>query len=430
MKRKFFGNLKVFATLIVTCYLSVLFVRAQNLNNADNERKNPITTAVPFLLIPSDARTASMGFSGVSFSPDAFSIYSNAAKYAFSNYYSIPRKKANDLGSSSSQETKRETLTQIGVTYSPWIQNENRIVNVAVSQRISKKSTLALATRYFKPKETTFTDIQGERIGYFQPLELAFELAFIRKLSNNFSFAVTAKYVYSDLTESIYVSGIETKPGNSIAADVAVYHQHKLNWEKIDHALFTFGLSISNIGSKVSYYEENDNNKAAFIPTNLRLGPSLIMDLNAFHRLSFCLDVNKLLVPTQPLYATDEFGNVIHDENGNKTIEDGKDPNVNALKGIVQSWYDAPDGFKEEIHEFYYNFGTEYSYRKAYAIRAGFLWEHETKGNRKILTFGAGVRYAIAELNLSYLIPIDPENNPLKNIVHFSLFINIPKGKD
>jgi len=429
MKSKFFGNLKLF----ITCFSlsAILFVQAQNLNNADNERKNPITTAVPFLLIPSDARAASMGFSGVSFSPDAFSIYSNAAKYAFSNYYSIPSKKANDLGSSSSsQETKRETLTQIGVTLSPWIQNENHIINVAVSQRISKKSTLALATRYFKPKETIFTDIQGERIGNYQPLELGLELAFIRKISNNFSFALSAKYIKSDLTKSIDIAGAETQPVKSFSADVSVYHQHRLNWEKIDYAFFTFGLSISNIGSKVSYFKENDKDKASFIPTNLRFGPSLIMDLNAFHRLSFCLDVNKLLAPTQPLYATDEFGNVIHDENGNKIIEDGKDPNVNALKGIVQSWYDAPNGFKEEIHEFYYNFGTEYSYRKAYAIRAGFLWEHETKGNRKILTLGAGVRYAITELNLSYLVPIDSENNPLRKTVHFSLFINIPKGKD
>ena len=197
-----------------------------------------------------------------------------------------------------------------------------------------------------------------------------------------------------------------------------LYHQQELNWRNVEYAEFAFGLNISNIGSKISYSDATTDTD--FIPTNLRFGPRLSIDLDEYNRLSFFADVNKLLVPTPPIYALDENGQTITDENGNKKIEAGKDPNVNTIQGLLQSWYDAPGGFSEEMREFYYSIGTEYWYNKAFAVRAGYFWEHENKGNRKYFTLGAGLKYNVFGLDFSYLIPTQ-QRNPLENTLRFTL---------
>jgi hypothetical protein len=123
------------------------------------------------------------------------------------------------------------------------------------------------------------------------------------------------------------------------------------------------------------------------------------------------VDVNKLLVPTPPIY----------DENGN--IIDGKDPNVSVVRGIFQSFYDAPGGFKEEIKELQISVGIEYWYDKQFALRAGYFYEHATKGNRKFFTLGAGLKYNVFGLDFSYLIPTE-QQHPLENTLRFSLLLD------
>jgi hypothetical protein len=187
-------------------------------------------------------------------------------------------------------------------------------------------------------------------------------------------------------------------------------------------AQFAWGVNISNIGSKISYSESNVEKN--FIPTNLRFGPRLTLDLDDYNSISFQFDINKLLVPTPPIYYTDSLN-----LDGTRVIEAGMDPDVSVIQGMIQSWYDAPGGFSEEMKEFSYSFGTEYWYNQVLALRGGFFYEDASKGNRKYATLGVGLRYNVFALDFSYLIPVTQDQNPLQNTLRFSLLFNLG-GKD
>lgn len=380
--------------LLLFFLLTVHVIQGQNKPNYLGQT-NTITTAVPFLLIAPDSRAGGMGDAGVATTPDASSMHWNPAKYAFI-----------------------DSKAGFAATYSPWLRaivSDINLAYVAGFYKIDDRQTIASSLLFFSLGDITFTDIRGDFIGNYRPNELAIDATYSRKFSDKWSGAVAARYINSNLTQGINVSGVATKPGRSIAADVSVYHQQELNWRNVEYAEFAFGLNISNIGSKISYSDATTDTD--FIPTNLRFGPRLSIDLDEYNRLSFFADVNKLLVPTPPIYALDENGQTITDENGNKKIEAGKDPNVNTIQGLLQSWYDAPGGFSEEMREFYYSIGTEYWYNKAFAVRAGYFWEHENKGNRKYFTLGAGLKYNVFGLDFSYLIPTQQRNPDRKSVV-------------
>jgi hypothetical protein len=157
---------------------------------------------------------------------------------------------------------------------------------------------------------------------------------------------------------------------------------------------------------------------ADFIPMNMRLGGSGTVLIDPRNKITLTLDLNKLLVPTPPKY----------DENGN--IVDGMDPNVSVPVAIFHSFYDAPGGFKEEMHEIQYATGIEYWYNNQFAVRTGYFHENETKGNRKYFTVGAGFKLSYFALDFSYLIPTT-QNNPLARTLRFSLAFdfNAPKAE-
>lgn len=387
---------RTFAIILIS-FLAINFTHGQDKPNYLGQT-NTITTAVPFLLIAPDSRSGAMGDGGVTSTPDANSMHWNPAKYAFI-----------------------ESKAGFAATYSPWLRaivSDINLAYVAGYYKIDDRQAIAGSLLYFSLGDITFTDIQGQTIGNYRPNEFSIDGTYSRKFSENWSGAVAARYIHSNLTQGITVSGVATKPGQSIAADISVYHQRELNWRSMEYAEFSFGLNLSNIGSKISYSDATT--ETDFIPTNLRFGPRLTMDLDEFNRLSFFFDINKLQVPTPPIYATDENGQTIVDENGNKVIEAGKDPNVNVIQGMIQSWYDAPGGFEEELREFYYSIGTEYWYNKAFAVRGGFFYENKYKGNRQYFTLGAGLKYNVFGLDFSYLIPLE-QRNPLENTLRFTL---------
>ena len=362
---------------------------------------NTITTAVPFLTIAPDARGGGMGDAGVATTADANSMHYNPAKYAFI-----------------------ESKLGFSAAYSPWLRalvNDINLAYIAGYYRLDDKQTLAASLRFFSLGDITFTDNAGNVIGNFRPNEFAVDGTYSRKFSDTWSGAVVARFIYSDLTQGQVVQGQQTKAGTSIAADVAVYHQRELNWRKVDNAEFAFGINISNIGQKISYTDATTEKD--FIPTNIKFGPRLTIDLDDYNRLSFTADINKLLVPTPPIYAQDSLGNQIVDDNGNKVIAAGMDSDVSVVSGMVQSWYDAPNGFEEEMREFYFSIGTEYWYSKTFAIRAGFFYEDKHKGNRKFVTLGAGLKYNVFGLDFSYLIPLE-QQNPMENTLRFTLLFD------
>jgi len=255
--------------------------------------------------------------------------------------------------------------------------------------------------------EIAFTDINGEPIGNYKPNEFAIDATYARMLTSNLSMGVAARFIHSNITQSQEVGGQATKPGKSVAADVSIYQRFPVEFDKAS-GNFAWGLNISNIGVKMSY--SDDNTRKDFIPTNLRFGPALTLDLDDYNQLSFMVDVNKLLVPTQSI-------------DSNNVIIAGMDPNVSVPVGMIHSFYDAPGGFKEELSEYNVSAGMEYWYAQQFAIRGGFFYEDKNKGNRKYFTLGAGFRYNVLGIDFSYLIPLETKN-PLEHTLRFSLLIN------
>lgn len=401
----FFNNYMKFRTLILTALILVGFQSfgQSSYGNLSGKELNTITTAVPFLLISPDARAGAMGDAGVSTTPDVYSMHWNPAKYAW-----------------------MEKEMSIGLGYSPWLRNlvpDMNLAYLAFAMRLNDMSAVAATLRYFSLGDIQFTDDKGEDMGSFSPNEFAIDATYSRKLTQNLSAAVAGRFIYSHLTQGQGDDG--SKAGTSIAADISVYWQKDMNWFNNMDSRLAWGINISNIGSKVNY--NNTSIKKDFIPTNLRFGPTLTLDIDEFNTISFSIDINKLLVPTSPIYELDSVS-------GNYEIIDGKDPDVSPVVGIIQSFYDAPGGFNEELRELSFSIGAEYWYNKAFAVRAGYFHEDKTKGNRKYFTLGAGLRYNVFALDCSYLIPVQTKGitgtSPLDGTIRFNLTFDIEPRKN
>jgi len=377
-------------------------ISGQELDN----RLNTITTAVPFLLISPDSRAGGMGDAGCASSTDANSIHWNPAKLGFAD---------KKMG--------------IGISYTPWLRALVPDINLAYLSgfyKTKKSGTIGASLRYFSLGDITFTDINGNTTGQFRPNEFAFDLAYGTKLGKNFSAGGAMRYINSNLTGGTFVDGSATRPGRTFAVDIsALYKKEKIKLGD-KKAIGAIGMNISNIGGKMSYSDRGGKNNSDFIPINMRLGGSLSINVDEYNNIAFVGDVNKLLVPTPPIYkrkinpVTGKPDGVDYDANGDPIILFGKDPKRGVAEGIFGSFTDAPGGGKEELREINYSLGMEYWYNKLFAIRVGYFYEHPTKGNRQYFTLGAGVKYNVFGLDFAYLIPTQ-QKNPLENTLRFSL---------
>lgn len=358
---------------------------------------NVITTGVPFLLISPEARGGAMGDVGVASSPDAQSMYWNPAKYAFIE---------NPLG--------------LQISYSPWLRDlvdDIGMSYISGYYKIDEISAIAGSLRYFSLGEVQFTDEFGNNTIQVKPNEFAIDATYSRKLTQYLSGAVAARFIHSDLKlgQGSQAGAEDSRPASTYAADVAVYYERPLDISGLEGAQLAWGVNISNIGAKISYTSSTEED---FIPTNLRFGPAFTMDLDNYNSLTFMFDINKLLVPTPPNYYPDSV-----DNQGNLVIEDGYDPDVSVVGGMIQSFYDAPGGMSEEIKEYTFSGGVEYWYNKQFAIRTGYFSENKFKGNRNFMTFGVGLKYNVFGLDFSYLVPFD-QKSPLDNTLRFTLLFN------
>ncbi len=353
---------------------------------------NYISTAVPFLTISPDARAGSMGDVGAATSPDANSMHYNPAKFAMT-----------------------EGVSAVAVSYTPWLRDlveDMNLAHLAGYYRLDQNQVLAASLRYFSLGQITFLQ-NAEDIPITQnPNEWAIDFAYSRRLSDNFSGAISFRYIRSDLTSS-YSGGIKTQAGNAYAADISVFYQKEINIGKND-VLWSWGANISNIGSKISYTSSDDNKE--FIPTNLRLGTAFQFDLDNYNSFTIALDANKLLVPTP------DNGELNEENNG--VIVGGQSSDKSVISGMLSSFGDAPGGIGEEFKEIAWSLGMEYWYQKQFALRAGYFYEHQDKGNRKYFTAGLGVKLNMFDLDFSYLIATT-QNNPLKNTLRFSITANL-----
>ncbi len=391
LMKKIMKNNVIITTFLLVC--PYIFKGQNNIDLQDDLQLNTITTSVPFLIISPDSRSGAMGDVGAATSPDANSLHWNPAKYSFVD---------DDMGFS--------------VSYVPWLRALVPDINLSYLsgyRSLNDKEAIAMDLRYFSLGDITFTNSNGDVIGQYKPNEFALGSAYSRKLSDRFSMAISARYIYSNLTGGQAAGEIATKAGQAIAADLAGYYIQTIRILKQEFDL-SFGTNISNIGNKIAYTETADRD---FIPINFRLGTALGTDFDDYNKMSLAFDINKLLVPTPPANYN----------SSNNTWSEGMDPNVPIVEGIFQSFWDAPGGAKEEFREINISVGTEYWYANQFAIRAGYFHEHDTKGGRKFFTFGSGVKYNVFALDFSYLVNASTAingTNPLANTMRFSLIFD------
>ena len=370
------------------CVLSLFaFLNNTQAQEVSQTGANYISTAVPFLSVVPDSRAGAMGNSGVATSPDHNSMFWNAAKYSF---------------------TKSEA--GISISYTPWLRkviDDMSVAYLAGYYSLDKNQTIAASFRYFSLGEIFFQQTQNETAIKKNPYELAFDVAYSRKLGNNLSGAIAFRYIFSDISQGGYNN--ESKSASAFAADLSVYHRKEYG-SSHNPSVWSWGVNISNIGSKISYSDDSDKE---FIPTNLRLGSAYKHQIDQYNSITVSLDINKLLVPSS----------------SGKKIKNNPDLSSNkndksVMTGIFNSFSDAPGGMSEEFKEITWSLGVEYWYQNQFAIRTGYFHENEDKGNRKFYTAGVGVKLSMFDLDFSYLIP-SSQNNPLQNTLRVSISANL-----
>lgn len=355
---------------------------------------NPVNTSVTSQTIAPDARSAGMGDVGVATDPDVVSQYWNPAKYPF-------------------------TISRAGVAlnYTPWLRelvNDMDLAYLAGYYRIGDYSAVSASLRYFSLGEV-FLGTSDDAMT-INPYEMSLDVAYSLMLSETFSIGAAVRWIYSDLTYD-YTS--DTAPGSAFAADLACYYQNYINLGQRECQL-GLGLNISNIGSKIS---SGGDNNSEFIPTNMRLGASLMIPIDEYNRFTIAADANKLLVPT---YPKQEDGESTEDyqERVQKNYYD-----VSSISGIFKSFGDAPGGLKEELQEVQWSVGGEYVYHDKFALRAGYHHESANKGNRKYFTVGAGFKMSVFSLDAGYVIAT-AKSNLLDQTLRFSLSFDMDGLKD
>ena len=359
--------------------------------------QNYISTAMPIIMVSPDAAAAGMGDVGVASKPDANSQHWNNAKLAF----------VEDKGGFS-------------MTYTPWLRKlgvgDMNLLYLGGYYSINNRSTIGGSVTYYSVGEVEFRGEEGNDLGTYKPNEFSVDLSYSMKLTDQIALGASGRYLRSDLTQGQDVGTTSTRAGNAIAADIGVYYQNKLNVTPSMPGELALGFFISNLGSKISY--SDDDNEKDFLPANMRLGGRYTLNIDEYNQFSFLMDLNKLLVPTPPVY--DEEGNIIAGKNDR--AED-----ISVMQGVFQSFYDAPNGMKEELQEIQLSVGAEYWYNQLFAVRAGYFFEHKNKGGRQYITFGGGIRYNMFTFDLSYLLALSRTQNPLATTVRISLGMNFGK---
>ena len=351
---------------------------------------NTVVSAVPFLRINPDARGGAMGDAGVALTGDANAIHYNASRLAFA-----------------------EEDLSVGATYTPWLQalglNDVYMGYVAGYKKLDDLQAIGASLRYFSLGDIQYTDVNGTDTGTGKPNEFEVALAYSRKLSDRFSASVTGKYINSNLAAGQEVFGQTLQAGQAFAGDIGITYRNDDigSGRGLDNS-FAFGAAITNVGNKITYTQDTVRD---FLPANLALGVAYTFAFDEFNKLTLTTDLNKLLVPT-PCDGTDV--------NCDQNAREDQSP----IAGITSSFSDAPGGFGEELRELTFSVGAEYWYAEQFAVRAGYFHEDQTKGGRRYLTAGLGLKYNIFGLNFSYLVPTSSQRNPLDNTLRFSLLFD------
>lgn len=368
-------------------------------NSWAQDYSKAISLGVPFLMVAADARSAGMADQGVATSTDAFSQQYNPAKYAFS--------------------TEKQGFS---ISYTPYLTglvNDISLGQATYFNRISERSAFAGSLRFFGlgDIELRQTDDPDEQTNVVSPNEFALDGSYALKLSDRFSMSVAGRYIRSSLR--IQSETTDAKPASTFAVDLAGFYQSEEIAYDSFNGRWRAGFNIQNVGPKVSY--NDDELGSSFIPANLRLGTGFDFILDDYNKVSVNLELTKLLVPTPQNPDLDGDGVITSDER-TKTNDDYR--RIGWFPGIFKSFTDAPGGFSEELQELTYSLGTEYLYQDSFALRAGYFHENPEKGARKFFSLGAGFKYNVVKIDVSYLFSASKVRSPLENTLRFSLTFN------
>ena len=385
---------------------------------SDNDLQlNTLTTSLPFMAITPDSRAGGMGDAGTALSANSTSVYWNTSLLSFA-----------------------KEKSEVSLSYTPWLRqltNDIHLSYLAGYKQLNKVHSIGGALRYFSLGEITFTDINGDVLRDDKPSEFELVGAYAFKLADRFSIGVNGKFAYSNLTGGLTVAGVNTKPGVVGAADLSFsYFNDDAQIGNTD-GTYTFGLTINNIGNKVSYSELS---RRDFIPMNLKIGNSFLADFDEYNKVTFSLDLQRLLVPTPAIYKLID---------GDYVMLAGMDGDIGIISSMMQSFYDAPgvltededgnfiqnqDGsyqivkgtrLKEELAEINIAAGAEWWYSNVLAIRGGVFYENKNKGNRQFLNLGASLKYNMFTIDFSYLASLNGRQSPLANTLRFTLRLNL-----
>ncbi|MDR0541901.1 MAG: type IX secretion system outer membrane channel protein PorV [Dysgonamonadaceae bacterium] len=370
---------------LTTVALLLFIIPPVNAQETKEDKFNPLRSGIPSLTIAPDARGGGMGDIGVATDPDIFSQYWNPAKYAFA--YS---------------------KAGIGFSYTPWLAKLVDDINLsylAGYYKIGDNDNLAIGSslRYFSLGQILLTDDSGKPYNETRPYEMAFDASVSLKFTESYSQSVAFRYIFSDLGSGMRDDGMY--PASAVAVDVAGYLNKYIVLNNSE-CLLGLGYNISNIGNKVSY----DGGNPIFLPTNLRVGASLLYPLDDYNTLSFSADLNKYLIPTPP-----DLENAEDKQAAMQVYYD-----ISPIAGIFKSFSDAPGGMKEELQEIMWSVGAEYAYDRKFFVRGGYFHESPNKGNRKYFSLGTGFKLTSFQLDVAYLISTVP-SNPLDQTLRFSL---------
>lgn len=401
MSMKIFLKKSLFVCLLLS---GSLVASAQNgcagLNSSQCDIVNALTTAVPFLRIAPDARAGGMGDVGIATSADPNATFHNPAKLAFVKTYDTKNDKEYD-----------GKTFGVSMSYTPWLRslvNDIYLAHLTGYYKINKMQAVAMSIRYFSLGQIQFTDASGNNLQQFRPNEFAIDGTYSRILAKGFSTGLTLRFIYSNLASGQSVGGTSINPGIAASADIGFYYNTDIK-VKDRNSNLAVGLVFSNLGSKISY---TNSARKDFIPMNMGLGLAYTIDIDKHNSFTLATDINKLLVPTPDL---------------SDSTQAWRDKSVPAA--IFGSFADAPGGAKEEFKEFTIGVGAEYWYDKQFAVRVGYFYEAPTKGARRYLSAGLGLRYSVFGLDFSYLIPTSAQRNPLDNTLRFTLVFNFKQIK-
>ena len=400
--------------LILTVLMVSQFAKAQE--------NRVITTGVPFLLIAADARSAGMADMGVATSADAFSQQYNPSKYAFS--------------------LQKQGFS---VSYTPYltsIANDISLGQITYYNRINERSAFAGSLRYFGLGDIQLTDAVGTPLTTVSPNEFAIDGSYSLKLSERFAMGIGARYIRSNL--KIADSNTDASSASTFAVDVSGYYQSEEVAYDDFNGRWRLGFNFQNMGPKINYDNDNLDSSSNFLPANMRLGGGFDFIFDEYNKIGVTAEVTKLLVPTPPAIVTidpvDSNSNGIIDPSEQSDADDASEEaygqalsdyrKIGWTEGIFKSFNDAPDGFSEELKEFTWALGAEYSYQDSFALRLGYFNENELKGARKFFSLGAGFKYNVVKVDVSYLFSASKVRNPLENTLRFSLTFSFGDNYD